>query len=243
MDTALAAHCTDITEARTERGQEPGYRLYTASWAPTIPPPSRTPAARPDRDRQSSFEDSPACRCAAPPARERGFARRLRAGTAHPHLAVELATAWFTAASTSRLATARVQDAALDGSTVTLHDRHNVRQGCMTHPVPTWARPLLRAAAFTHLLATGTSSGKLFTDPYEGAGLPRLTDFAEALKLRPPQPPRPKRRKSTRKRPLPPTVWPLSNAHHHLPWTMPEDMQGCPQPPGYKPRRTPYSTR
>ncbi|MCF3137554.1 hypothetical protein [Streptomyces olivochromogenes] len=203
-----------------------------------------------------SFEDSPACRCAAPPASGRGFtppampslterevARRLHTGTAHPHLAAELATACFTAASTSQLSTARVQDAALDGSTVTLHDRHNVRQGCMTHSVPTWARPLLRAAAFSHLLATGTSSGKLFTDPYEGAGLPRLTDFAEQLKLRPPQPPRPKRRKNTRRRPPPLTVWPLCNAHHHLPWTMPEDMQGCPQPPGYKPKRAPYALR
>ncbi|MFE0509578.1 hypothetical protein [Streptomyces sp. NPDC058964] len=87
-----------------------------------------------------SFEDSPVCTCAAPLARERGFvppampalterevARRLHAGTAHPYLAAELATACFTAASTSQLATARVQDAALDGSTVTLHDRHNVR--------------------------------------------------------------------------------------------------------------------
>jgi hypothetical protein len=201
-----------------------------------------------------SWEDSPACTCAAPLASERGFtppaipalteqeaARRLHTGTAHPYPAAELATACFTAASTSQLSTARVRDAALDGSTVTLHDRHNVRQGCMTHPVPAWARALLRAAAFTHLLATGTSSDKLFTDPYEPTGLPYLTDFAEQLKLRPPQPPRPKRRKNTRRRPPPPTVWPLSNAHHHLPWITPEDMRGCPQPPGYKPKRPPYA--
>ncbi|WP_053667320.1 hypothetical protein [Streptomyces sp. MMG1121] len=200
-----------------------------------------------------SFEDSPACACTAPPANQRGFtppimptlteqevARRLHAGTAHPHLAAELATACFTAASTSQLATARVQDAALDGSTVTLHDRHNVRQGCMTHIVPAWARPLLRAAAFTHLLATGTRDDRLFTDPLGSTRVPFLTDFAEECRLRPPQPPRPRRRKNTRRKPLPPTVWPLSNAHHYLPWALPEVMQGCPQPPGYKPKCAPY---
>ncbi|MFI2207156.1 hypothetical protein ACH47Z_42065 [Streptomyces sp. NPDC020192] len=82
---------------------------------------------------------------------EQEVARRLHTGTARPHLAAELATACFTAASTSQLAIARVQGAALDGSTVTLYDRHKVRQGCVTHTVPAWARPLLRAAAFTHL--------------------------------------------------------------------------------------------
>jgi hypothetical protein len=45
VNEALAAHCTDITETRTERGEEPGYRFHTARWAPAGPPPSRTPAA------------------------------------------------------------------------------------------------------------------------------------------------------------------------------------------------------
>ncbi|MFF4012305.1 hypothetical protein [Streptomyces sp. NPDC001717] len=200
-----------------------------------------------------SWEDSPGCACTAPPTGECGFAppalpdlttkevaRRLHTGTAHPHLAAQLATACFTAASMSQLDTARVRDAALDGGTITLHDAHNVRQGCMTHTVPPWARPLLQAAVFAHLLATDTSSGKLFTDPFDARRLPRLTDFAEQLKLRPPQPPRPKRRKNTCRKLSPPTVWPLSNAHHYLPWFMPEDMKGCPQPPGHKPKRAPY---
>ncbi|MEU6511970.1 hypothetical protein [Streptomyces sp. NPDC046942] len=51
MDTALAAHCTDITDAHTERGEEPNYRLYTARWAPPGPPPARRrPTAAPDHD-------------------------------------------------------------------------------------------------------------------------------------------------------------------------------------------------
>jgi uncharacterized protein YaiI (UPF0178 family) len=45
VNEALAAHCTDITEARTERGEEPGYRLYTARWASAAPPRFRAPAA------------------------------------------------------------------------------------------------------------------------------------------------------------------------------------------------------
>ncbi|MCF1597750.1 relaxase domain-containing protein [Streptomyces muensis] len=49
VKTAIAAHCTDITEARTERGEEPDYRLYTARWAPHGPSPARRrPTAAPD---------------------------------------------------------------------------------------------------------------------------------------------------------------------------------------------------
>lgn len=74
VDTALATHCTDITEARTTRGQEPGYRLYTARWAPTIPPsrppcPTATTSRPPTRRRLScrwnrGSGTSRACRCA-----------------------------------------------------------------------------------------------------------------------------------------------------------------------------------
>jgi hypothetical protein len=163
-----------------------------------------------------SIDDSDRCSCRAPAAGERGFtppaltaltqsqiARRLHAATAHPHLAAELATACFTAASMTQLDTARVTDAALDASTLRLHDRQNARQGCMTHSVPDWARPFLRAAVFTHFLTTGSRSDRLFTDPLGSTGLPRLTDFAEQCKLRPPQPPGPKRRKSTRRKQRP----------------------------------------
>ncbi|MEU5599749.1 relaxase domain-containing protein [Streptomyces sp. NPDC020298] len=48
---AIAAHCTDITEARHERGEEPDYRLYTARWAPPGPSPiRRRPNAAPGHD-------------------------------------------------------------------------------------------------------------------------------------------------------------------------------------------------
>jgi hypothetical protein len=99
------------------------------------------------------------CRCAAPTATDRDFfppvmppvteaevAWRLHRASAHPHLAAQLATATFTAASTTQLNTAHARDLGPDTSTITLHD-HGLRQGCMTHPVPHWARPLLRAAA------------------------------------------------------------------------------------------------
>ncbi|MGA5142985.1 hypothetical protein [Streptomyces azureus] len=202
-----------------------------------------------------SIDDSDRCSCRAPTASERGFtppaltplaesqiARRLHAATAHPHLAAELATACVTAASMTQLDTARVTDAALDASTLMLHDRRNTRQGCMTHSVPDWARPLIRAAMFTHFLTTGSRSDRLFTDPLGSTGLPRLTDFAEQCKLRPPQPPRPKRSKNTRQKSPPPTVWPLSNAHHSTSWYIAEeDMRGCPQPSGYRKReRVPH---
>ncbi|MHC3475473.1 hypothetical protein ACYF6T_43365 [Streptomyces sp. 7R007] len=193
----------------------------------------------------TSYESSPVCACTAPTAAERGFrppalptriatrvARRL-GRTAHPYLAAHLAAAVVTAASTSQLDTARVLDLALDGTTLTLHDRHNVRQGCTTHPVPPWAQPLLRAAAFTHLLATGERDRALFADPLGARGLPSLKDFAEHLKLRPPQPPPPRRKPRRGQQPAA-TIWPVSGAHHAWRWTVEENMQGCPQPPGLR---------
>ncbi len=193
----------------------------------------------------TSYESSPDCACTPPTAAQHGFrppllparmatqvAQRL-SRTPHPHLAAHLAAAIVTAASTSQLDTARVLDLALDGTTLALHDRHNVRQGCTTHPVPAWAQPLLRAAAFIHLLATAERSGPLFADPFHARGLPSLRDFAECLQLRPPQPPPPRKKPRKRQRPAP-TIWPVSGAHHAWRWTAEENMQGCPQPPGYR---------
>ncbi|MWA16287.1 hypothetical protein, partial [Streptomyces sp. BA2] len=195
------------------------------------------------------------CQCTAPMAEDRDFfaptlpalttaevSHRLHHATAYPHLAARLATAVFTAASTTQLSTAHVRDLAPDASTITLHE-HGLRQGCMTHHVPSWARPLLLAAAFTWRITTGTS-GTLFSDPLGGQGLPSLTAFAERCKLRPPQPPRPKRRRSRRERAPSPkepvkTIWPVSTAHYRLSWTRdePDLMQGCPYPPPHT-RRT-----
>lgn len=63
----------------------------------------------------------------------------------------------------NRLATAHVRDLAPDGTTVTLHD-HGLHRGCMTHPAPDWARPLLGAAALLWKVGSNTS-GRLFSDP------------------------------------------------------------------------------
>lgn len=155
---------------------------------------------------------------------------------AHPFLVAQLATAAFTAASTTQLATAHVRDLAPDGTTITLHD-HGLRQGCMTHVVPAWARPLLRAAALLWRIGSDTS-GPLFSDPLGSEGLPSLTAFAEECKLRPPQPPRPKLRRSRRgmvmgaREPVG-TVWPVCTAHFGLSWAVkePDLMRGCPYPP------------
>ncbi|WP_328723561.1 hypothetical protein OHT52_31350 [Streptomyces sp. NBC_00247] len=197
-----------------------------------------------------AFEETVSpCRCAAPMAQDRDFfppvmppvteaevAWRLHRATAHPYLAAQLATAVFTAASTTQLATAHVRDLAPDGTTVTLHGR-GPRRGCMTHTVPAWASPLLRAAALHWSLGTGTS-GPLFSDPLGDEGTPSLTAFAEDCKLRPPQPPRPKPRGSRRgttpgpKQPVK-TIWPVCTAHyeHSLAEAEPDLMQGCPYPP------------
>ncbi|NUK05761.1 hypothetical protein [Streptomyces lunaelactis] len=194
-------------------------------------------------------EASGLCRCAAlmaadrdffppvmPPVTEAEVAWRLHRAAAHPYLVAQLATAAFTAASTTQLDTARVRDLAPDGTTITLHD-HGLRRGCMTHPVPAWARPLLRAAAVVWRLGADTS-GPLFSDPLGSTGLPSLTAFAEDCKLRPPQPPRPKVRRGRRgttpsaKEPVK-TIWPVCTAHFGLSWarTEPDLMQGCPYPP------------
>ncbi|MCJ0871924.1 hypothetical protein [Streptomyces sp. AP-93] len=197
-----------------------------------------------------AFDESTGpCRCAAPLAADRDFfppvmpavteaevAWRLHRATAHPYLAAQLATATFTGASTTQLATAHVRDLSGDATTITLHDQ-GLRGGCMAHPVLEWARALLRAAAL--LWKTGsTTSGPLFADPLGSEGLPSLMAFAEECRLRPPQPPRPKLRRGRRAAALGPvdpvkTVWPVCTAHCRLTWVWdePDRMQGCPYPP------------
>lgn len=151
-----------------------------------------------------------------------------------------MATACFTAASMTQLGTVHLTDLAPDAETITLHDSLGQRQHCMRHPVPPWARPLLLAAVYLQRL-TRTGLPLVAADPLQGSGLPGLTPFAEACKLRPPQPPRPKRTRAragrNRKRRLslsePATIWPLCSAHCHFRWAMPEQMDGCPQPPDH----------
>ncbi|MGW6709599.1 hypothetical protein ACWGDE_32570 [Streptomyces sp. NPDC054956] len=94
----------------------------------------------------------------------------------------------FTAASSTQLRTVHIHDLGPGASTITLHD-DGLRQGCMTHQVPLWARPLLLAARRVWDIATGASS-PLLTDPLGSTGLLFPTAFAESCKLRPPQPPR-----------------------------------------------------
>lgn len=183
------------------------------------------------------------CRCAAPLAADRDFfppvmppvteaevAWRLHRATAHPYLAAQLATAAFTAASTTQLASAHVRDLGANGATLTLHD-HGLRRGCTTHPVPVWARPLLRAAALLWRIGAN-GSGLLFSDPLGSTGLPSLLAFAEDCRLRPPQPPRHGGSVSSVQEPGA-TVWPVCTAHYGPSWlrTEPDFMQGCPYPP------------
>ncbi|MEV8452562.1 relaxase domain-containing protein [Streptomyces sp. NPDC052095] len=50
---AISTHCLDITEPKTIRGWEAGYRLYTARWdLADVPARRRPPAPAPDPDRQ-----------------------------------------------------------------------------------------------------------------------------------------------------------------------------------------------
>ena len=49
---AISTHCLDISEPKTVRGLEAGYRLYTARWALSdLPARRRSPTAAPDPDR------------------------------------------------------------------------------------------------------------------------------------------------------------------------------------------------
>ncbi len=59
---AIATHCLDISEPKTSRGLEPGYRLYTARWALSdLPARRRPPTPAPDPDRHPPADpDAPA---------------------------------------------------------------------------------------------------------------------------------------------------------------------------------------
>ncbi|WP_380282472.1 hypothetical protein [Kitasatospora purpeofusca] len=184
------------------------------------------PAARP-RPRLPPTPDAPTTATEV--------ARRLHTATAHPHLAAQLATAVFTAASDAQLHTARPTDLADGAATIALHDPDGLRFGCLTHPVPPWARPLLLAAAYQHAIAEAGDT-PLFDAPFTGNDLPHLFDLAATCKLRPPQPPKPRSR-SGRPAPKPQdqrTIWPFSNAHYRYPWAVTEYMRGCPPPPAWR---------
>ncbi|MFJ5657167.1 MobF family relaxase [Streptomyces microflavus] len=49
---AISTHCLDITEPKTIRGLEAGYRLYTARWSLSDLPARRPPGPGPEPDRQ-----------------------------------------------------------------------------------------------------------------------------------------------------------------------------------------------
>ncbi|MGW0607773.1 MobF family relaxase [Streptomyces sp. NPDC002640] len=69
---AIATHCLDITEPKTVRGREAGYRLYTARWALSDLTARRrppTPAPDPDRHPPADHGDPAAHR---PPCRDAG---------------------------------------------------------------------------------------------------------------------------------------------------------------------------
>jgi hypothetical protein len=259
-------HCiADATAALP--GPAPRWPTTTSPIAPATPAPSQP--AHPLAGRWLNLSalttlaaidgDEPRCRCTPPTAEQRGFyppvlpalttaevAHRLRTATAHPHLAAALATACFTAASVTQLGTVHLTDLAPGAETITLHDSLGQRQHCMRHAVPPWARPLLLAAVYLQRL-TRSDLALVTADPLQGSGLPGLTIFAEVCRLRPPQPPRLKRTRARvgrnrKRRPSPPepaTIWPLCSAHYHFRWAMPEQMEGCPQPPDHdRPRRT-----
>ncbi|WP_411152668.1 MobF family relaxase [Streptomyces sp. A30] len=59
---AISTHCLDISEPKTVRGLESGYRLYTARWSlPDLPARRRPPTPAPDPDRQPPADpDAPA---------------------------------------------------------------------------------------------------------------------------------------------------------------------------------------
>lgn len=230
---------------------------------PAAQPPTATPLVRATRrplanrwlnlpalTTLSAF-DSATCPCqrTVPMAEDRGFfppvmpalteaevARRLHRATAHPHLAPRRPTRHRCLHHTT--GHRPHPRPGPDASTLTLHD-DGLRQGCMTHQVPAWARPMLLAASFAWRSASGTG-GALFTDPLGSTGLPGLTDFVESCKLRPPRPSRPKRRKGSRAPAKPPQpIRPFSPALYALSWARrePDLMQGCPHLPPHT-RRT-----
>ena len=59
---AISTHCLDISEPKTARGLESGYRLYTARWALSdLPARRRPPAPAPGPDRQPPADSSAGC--------------------------------------------------------------------------------------------------------------------------------------------------------------------------------------
>ncbi|MFF0451663.1 hypothetical protein ACFYT4_35840 [Streptomyces sp. NPDC004609] len=74
---AISTHCLDISEPKTVRGLEAGYRLYTARWSLSDFPALRPPTPVPDPDRQPPADPGkPAA--PRPPGRDAGEWETLR---------------------------------------------------------------------------------------------------------------------------------------------------------------------
>ncbi|MFJ6701143.1 hypothetical protein ACIQM4_34520 [Streptomyces sp. NPDC091272] len=185
-----ALQCTDHVLADAEA-------VLSLRKATNTQEPHPAPPARPSRhwinlpslnSLNCAYTTTP-CSCRGPAPQvsrldQRRIAQRLHAATAHPHLAAELATACFAAATTTQISGVCVADTAMDGTTLILLDRTQPYDPYVSHRVPHWAQVFLRAAAFTHYLTTARRSDPLFTDPLFTdplgcTSLPRLTDFAE----------------------------------------------------------------
>ncbi|MEV8529870.1 hypothetical protein AB0451_38205 [Streptomyces sp. NPDC052000] len=180
---------------------------------PPAPPTSRTHYRTPGRwitlpalDRLPHGGYFPDCLCRHPPpavisgiarlkpltpAVLREIAHRLATRTAHPYLAGALATAIFTAAAESQLATVRLHDYDPSHSELALHDPKGVthQRRCATHTVPAWARSFLTVTGHLTLAAApraGAGRLRLFQPP--AFATTPLTEFTEQCRLRPPHP-------------------------------------------------------
>lgn len=116
---AISTHCLDISEPKTVRGLEAGYRLYTTRWALSDLPARRRPPAVPDPDRQPPADPGePAA--PRPPGQDAGeweipriplqYERAVLAGTA---LREKLRTTTATAVRGRAYDVARHQQAAM----------------------------------------------------------------------------------------------------------------------------------
>ncbi|SCF88119.1 hypothetical protein [Streptomyces sp. Ncost-T10-10d] len=69
---AISSHCLDISDPKTARSLEPGYRLYTARWALSDLPARRRPTtAVPDPNRHSPADPGPSA-ASRPPDQDAG---------------------------------------------------------------------------------------------------------------------------------------------------------------------------
>lgn len=156
---------TATKRAGQQRAPEPPHRQDTGQWITPRTPPAGTVVDRPARAQCQGAPRLTSMTSGAPPTRGHDrtpadvLAARLNT-VAHPLHATALTIHAVTGAGIDQLALIRDIDINETATAVKVHD-HAAHRKCQLYPLPTWTRPLIRAAGIHRQLNDRTPDSPL----------------------------------------------------------------------------------